>query len=78
MRPTSINCGSWLACDADTSVLLSNRGDAIAGKPTPTQTSSHSGAARPLRELFGHFFWNVGIRINVLHIIQVFKHIEHL
>ena len=26
-------CGSWLACDAGTSVCQSNRGDAIAGKP---------------------------------------------
>ncbi|ELQ18543.1 hypothetical protein A986_04691 [Pseudomonas fluorescens BRIP34879] len=31
-----INCGSWLACDADNSVYPSNRGDAIAGKPAPT------------------------------------------
>ena len=30
-------CGSWLACDADTSVHQSYRGDAIAGKPAPTQ-----------------------------------------
>ncbi|PNB03479.1 hypothetical protein C1X27_08970 [Pseudomonas sp. MPR-AND1B] len=29
-------CGSWLACDADTSVVQLNRGDAIAGKPAPT------------------------------------------
>ncbi len=29
-------CGSWLACDADTSVLQIHQGDAIAGKPAPT------------------------------------------
>ncbi|OPA92446.1 hypothetical protein BFW87_17710 [Pseudomonas fluorescens] len=29
-------CGSWLACDADTSVFQPDRGDAIAGKPAPT------------------------------------------
>ncbi|TLG88550.1 hypothetical protein FEM54_25940 [Pseudomonas edaphica] len=34
-------CGSWLACDADTSVYESHRGDAIAAvrrfdKPAPT------------------------------------------
>ncbi|TLG89478.1 hypothetical protein FEM54_21885 [Pseudomonas edaphica] len=34
-------CGSWLACDASTSVYQSNPGDAIAGKPAPTQASSH-------------------------------------
>ncbi|AYF46546.1 hypothetical protein C9382_29905 [Pseudomonas aylmerensis] len=26
-------CGSWLACDANTSVCQANRGEAIAGKP---------------------------------------------
>ncbi|RTY01492.1 hypothetical protein EJ576_07815 [Pseudomonas sp. C 49-2] len=26
-------CGSWLACDVDTSVIQANRVDAIAGKP---------------------------------------------
>ncbi|RAG99827.1 hypothetical protein DJ480_26070 [Pseudomonas sp. Leaf98] len=30
-------CGSWLACDAGTSVYQCHRGDAIAGKPAPTQ-----------------------------------------
>jgi hypothetical protein len=29
-------CGSWLACDADTSIFQVHRGDAIAGKPAPT------------------------------------------
>ena len=29
-------CGSWLACDADTSVHQVHRVDAIAGKPAPT------------------------------------------
>ncbi|RQO55144.1 hypothetical protein DBR46_13720 [Pseudomonas sp. KBW05] len=29
-------CGSWLACDAGTSVYQLGRGDAIAGKPAPT------------------------------------------
>ncbi|MRU53367.1 hypothetical protein FIV37_24135 [Pseudomonas gessardii] len=33
-------CGSWLACDADTSVHQLDRGDAIAGKPAPTQAHS--------------------------------------
>ncbi|TLG87307.1 hypothetical protein FEM54_31115, partial [Pseudomonas edaphica] len=33
-------CGSWLACDAGDSVFLKYRGDAIAGKPAPTQASS--------------------------------------
>ncbi|PLR60155.1 hypothetical protein QCBJ_27235 [Pseudomonas sp. QC2] len=30
-------CGSWLACDAGTSVFQLHRVDAIAGKPAPTQ-----------------------------------------
>ncbi|OZO04485.1 hypothetical protein B7453_10815 [Pseudomonas sp. IB20] len=34
-------CGSWLACDADNSVHLLNRVDAIAGKPAPTKDSPH-------------------------------------
>ncbi|RQO59088.1 hypothetical protein DBR46_07125 [Pseudomonas sp. KBW05] len=34
-------CGSWLACDADTSVYLVNRGDVNAGKPAPKKSSSH-------------------------------------
>ncbi|AZF63262.1 hypothetical protein C4J83_2273 [Pseudomonas sp. LBUM920] len=29
-------CGSWLACDADTSVYQAQPVDAIAGKPAPT------------------------------------------
>ena len=29
-------CGSWLACDADTSVYQAKPVDAIAGKPAPT------------------------------------------
>ncbi|MBK5409772.1 hypothetical protein JFU58_14670 [Pseudomonas sp. TH34] len=29
-------CGSWLACDADTSVHQVHPVDAIAGKPAPT------------------------------------------
>ncbi|AZP73013.1 hypothetical protein EJJ20_31545 [Pseudomonas poae] len=33
---TQKKCGSWLACDADTSVFASHCGDAIAGKPAPT------------------------------------------
>ncbi|RAH03152.1 hypothetical protein DJ480_07275 [Pseudomonas sp. Leaf98] len=33
-------CGSWLACDAGNSVCQLLRGDAIAGKPAPTQASS--------------------------------------
>ncbi|HCT05069.1 MAG TPA: hypothetical protein DIW86_06865 [Pseudomonas sp.] len=33
---TAYPCGSWLACDADTSVGQANPGDAIAGKPAPT------------------------------------------
>ena len=36
-------CGSWLACDAGASVYQVDRGDAIAGKPAPTQASSHTG-----------------------------------
>ncbi|MRU49225.1 hypothetical protein FIV37_02720 [Pseudomonas gessardii] len=32
-------CGSWLACDAGTAVYQGDRGDAIAGKPAPTQAS---------------------------------------
>ncbi|PSL94437.1 hypothetical protein C7U57_08280 [Pseudomonas sp. R9.37] len=35
-------CGSWLACDASASVLMSDRGDAIAGKPAPTLLSGFS------------------------------------
>ncbi|OPB19239.1 hypothetical protein BFW90_23720 [Pseudomonas fluorescens] len=35
-------CGSWLACDADTSVCQLHRSDAIAGKPAPTQAFAHS------------------------------------
>ncbi|TLG90072.1 hypothetical protein FEM54_19350 [Pseudomonas edaphica] len=35
-------CGSWLACDANTSVIQLNPGDAIAGKPAPTQSISHT------------------------------------
>ena len=31
-------CGSWLACDAGTSVHQANPVDAIAGKPAPTLT----------------------------------------
>jgi hypothetical protein len=30
------SCGSWLACDADTSVHQAHPVDAIAGKPAPT------------------------------------------
>ncbi|OPA86478.1 hypothetical protein BFW87_24795 [Pseudomonas fluorescens] len=41
-------CGSWLACDAGASVSQSDRGDAIAGKPAPTQ-------ARPLNRLMSIF-----------------------
>ncbi|MRU52610.1 hypothetical protein FIV37_20245 [Pseudomonas gessardii] len=33
-------CGSGLARDAGTSCCQLNRGDAIAGKPDPTQTCS--------------------------------------
>jgi hypothetical protein len=32
-----IQCGSWLASDAGNSVFQKNRGDAIAGKPAPTE-----------------------------------------
>ncbi|PJK33277.1 hypothetical protein CWC48_27785 [Pseudomonas sp. S10E 269] len=34
-------CGSWLACDTDTAVYQVDRGDAIAGKPAPTQAGCH-------------------------------------
>ncbi|NCE88565.1 hypothetical protein DK871_00240 [Pseudomonas sp. L13] len=34
-------CGSWLACDADASVCQPHLGDAIAGKPAPTQARSY-------------------------------------
>ncbi|XCY74883.1 hypothetical protein QLG25_31465 [Pseudomonas sp. CBR-F] len=30
-------CGSWLACDAGAAVYQEDRGDAIAGKPAPTE-----------------------------------------
>ncbi|KAA8698606.1 hypothetical protein FIV38_19990 [Pseudomonas proteolytica] len=51
-------CGSWLACDADTSVYQRYRGDAIAGKPAPTQARSHSGLCMsPNHPLLGNFFW---------------------
>jgi len=33
-------CGSWLACDPDTSVHQAELVDAIAGKPAPTKASS--------------------------------------
>ncbi len=33
--------GAGLARDAGTSVVQPDRGDAIAGKPAPTQASSH-------------------------------------
>ncbi|KAB0475463.1 hypothetical protein F7R12_12995 [Pseudomonas tolaasii] len=36
-------CGSWLACDAGTSVYQVDQGDAIAGKPAPTWTASTVG-----------------------------------
>ncbi|AYG09121.1 hypothetical protein D7M10_19520 [Pseudomonas fluorescens] len=32
-------CRSGLACDAGTAVYQEDRGDAIAGKPAPTQSS---------------------------------------
>ncbi|MRU50512.1 hypothetical protein FIV37_09395 [Pseudomonas gessardii] len=35
--------GAGLARDAGTSVIQLDRGDAIAGKPAPTQASSHIG-----------------------------------
>ncbi|PRW89584.1 hypothetical protein C7A11_08305 [Pseudomonas simiae] len=35
-QPDADPCGSWLACDAATSVFQMYRGDAIAGKPAPT------------------------------------------
>ena len=35
-KPYSVKGGSWLACDADTSVHQVHRVDAIAGKPAPT------------------------------------------
>ncbi|RAG99710.1 hypothetical protein DJ480_26480 [Pseudomonas sp. Leaf98] len=34
-------CGSWLACDSIISVCQLHLGDAIAGKPAPTQARSH-------------------------------------
>ncbi|KAB0504984.1 hypothetical protein F7R14_10795 [Pseudomonas lini] len=34
---TTINCGSGLARDAGASVCQADRGDAIAGKPAPTE-----------------------------------------
>ncbi|KAB0477868.1 hypothetical protein F7R12_01000 [Pseudomonas tolaasii] len=41
LRQAEINvgaglCGSWLACDAVTSVHQLHSGDAIAGEPAPT------------------------------------------
>jgi hypothetical protein len=36
-------CGSWLACDADTSVFQVHLVDAIAGKPAPTFDRARSG-----------------------------------
>ncbi|TVT90733.1 hypothetical protein FPT15_12945 [Pseudomonas sp. RGB] len=35
-RTALLFCGSWLACDAGTSVHQVHRVDAIAGKPAPT------------------------------------------
>src|SRR5471032_2952657 len=35
-RSAWLFCGSWLACDAGTSVCQVHRVDAIAGKPAPT------------------------------------------
>ncbi|OPA95010.1 hypothetical protein BFW87_13230 [Pseudomonas fluorescens] len=43
-------CGSWLACDAVTSVCQSHRSDAIAGKPAPTLARSHIFLSRRLTE----------------------------
>src|SRR5471030_1094532 len=40
-KPTQNTCGSWLACDKGNSMRQSKRGDAIAGKPAPTQARSH-------------------------------------
>ncbi|RAI68405.1 hypothetical protein DOZ80_15710 [Pseudomonas fluorescens] len=39
---TTKHCGSWLACDAGTSVCQVDRGAAIAGKPAPTGTAFQS------------------------------------
>ncbi|MEB0189654.1 hypothetical protein QN410_33955, partial [Pseudomonas sp. Bout1] len=36
VKSKALFCRSWLAGDADNSVLQVNRGDAIAGKPAPT------------------------------------------
>nr|WP_268935019.1 hypothetical protein [Pseudomonas edaphica] len=36
-KPYSVKGGSWLACDAGTSVYLTHRGACIAGKPAPTE-----------------------------------------
>ncbi|OPB34030.1 hypothetical protein BFW90_03550 [Pseudomonas fluorescens] len=49
-RTIKFTCGSWLACDADTSVYQANPVDAIAGKPAPTFFASvrQSRPARPL------------------------------
>ncbi len=37
--PNPLLCGSWLACDADTSIHQENPVDAFAGKPAPTVTA---------------------------------------
>ncbi|PMU14858.1 hypothetical protein C1X89_30085 [Pseudomonas sp. GP01-A8] len=46
---TKIQCGSWLACDAGTSVLQVHRGDAIAA--SLKLDSSHTGFALLVRSL---------------------------
>ncbi|AZP70829.1 hypothetical protein EJJ20_12355 [Pseudomonas poae] len=45
-------CGSWLACDENTSVHMKKRGDAIAGKPAPTQACSPTIIPQPYRAPF--------------------------
>ncbi|PNY78926.1 hypothetical protein FJ692_14760 [Pseudomonas fluorescens] len=48
-------CGSWLACDADTSVHPSSEVDTIAGKPAPTFVLCASNKKRPLMRPFCYF-----------------------
>ena len=46
-------CGSWLACDADTSVYQAQPVDAIAGKPAPTEKQSSTVLTVELGQLVG-------------------------
>ncbi|RZI27523.1 hypothetical protein EUX58_04235 [Pseudomonas sp. 770NI] len=53
-KPDVITCGSWLACDADTSVYQALRGDAIAGKPAPTFDLHWAGGQRCINTTAPH------------------------